>query len=301
MVPLLMLMPFGQMMAWKRGDALAVAQRLMAAFGGAMLATLAVVAFVDRTAVFAALGVGLALPIVVLSFVPLLARWLPRPGAWMNTFKHLMAWPLYLTAVWLVWVLMRQAGADGTALVLLGLVVLIGALLLHGTWQLRSPSWPRRLIVLALLLLALGPFTLLQPQRVAESAQGKLWTSWSPQRLDELRREGRPVLVNMTAAWCITCLANERVALSSDAFADQLERGGVAYLKGDWTNQDPAITTYLAGFERSGVPLYVLYPRGGGAPEVLPQLLTPGVVATALTRATAGASSTPASAAGSPP
>lgn len=244
-------------------------------------------------AIFAALGLGLALPIVALSFLPLLARFLPRPGAWMNTFKQLMAWPLYLTAVWLVWVLMRQAGADGTALVLLGLVVLIGALLLHGSFQLRAPSWPRRLATALLLLLALSPLAVLQPQAESTSAQGKLWTAWSAQGLDTLRREGKPVLVNMTAAWCITCLANERVALSSEAFARQLQRDGIAYLKGDWTSQDAAITTYLAGFGRNSVPLYVLYPRGGGAPEVLPQLLTPHLVADALARAAAGSSAPP--------
>ena len=244
-------------------------------------------------AIFAALGLGLALPIVALSFLPLLARFLPRPGAWMNTFKQLMAWPLYLTAVWLVWVLMRQAGADGTALVLLGLVVLIAALLLHGSFQLRAPSWPRRLGTALLLLLALSPLAALQPQAESTSAQGKLWTAWSAQRLDELRRDGKPVLVNMTAAWCITCLANERVALSSDAFAQQLQRDGIAYLKGDWTSQDAAITNYLAGFGRNSVPLYVLYPRNGGTPEVLPQLLTPSLVADALARAAAGSSAPP--------
>ena len=104
------------------------------------------------------------------------------------------------------------------------------------------------------------------------------------------RAEGRPVLVNMTAAWCITCLANERVALSSEAFRAQLKDAGIAYFKGDWTQRDAAITAYLTEFGRSGVPLYVLYPRGGGAPEVLPQILTPRLVADALSRAAAGTS-----------
>ncbi|WP_257386805.1 protein-disulfide reductase DsbD family protein, partial [Tahibacter caeni] len=251
-------------------------------------------------AVFAALGVGLALPIVVLSFVPLLARWLPRPGAWMDTFKQLMAWPLYLTAIWLVWVLMHQVGADGTALVLAGLVVLVAALLLHGRGQLQAhgAAW-RRAAVVVLLLLAFAPLAAIprlaaRPAATGDAATGELWQAWTPQRLDELRRGGEPVFVNMTAAWCISCLANERVALSSGTFADRLRRDGIHYLKGDWTSQDAAITRYLAGFARSGVPLYVVYPRGGGAPEVLPQLLTPGLVDAALTRAAAGASSPPA-------
>lgn len=250
--------------------------------------------------VFAALGAGLALPIVVLSFVPLLARWLPRPGAWMDTFKQLMAWPLYLTAVWLVWVLMHQVGPDATALALIGLVALIAALLFHGRSQLQAgaAAW-RRPTAAALLLLALAPLVAL-PQLAAKPAAGdapaagELWQAWTPQRLDALRQSGEPVFVNMTAAWCISCLANERVALSSPAFAQRLRGGGIHYLKGDWTSQDAAITRYLAEFARSGVPLYVVYPRGGGTPEVLPQLLTPGLVDAALTRAAAGAASPPA-------
>lgn len=238
-------------------------------------------------AVFAALGVGLALPVVALSFVPLLARWLPRPGAWMETFKQAMAWPLYLTAVWLLWVLMRQVGADAAAAVLLGLVVLIGALLRYGRGQLRGAAPGRNLATAFLLLLALAPLAALQ--RLAASGDDT-WQTWTPQRLAELRDAGTPVFVNMTAAWCVTCLANERVALSSDAFAQRLHDGSIVYLKGDWTRQDAAITHYLASFSRSGVPLYVVYPRGGGAPEVLPQLLTPGLVDDALARAAAGPS-----------
>lgn len=249
-------------------------------------------------AVFAALGVGLALPIVVLSFVPLLARWLPRPGAWMDTFKQAMAWPLYLTAVWLIWVLMRQVGADATAVTLLGLVALIGALVFHGRGQLRTtPHWGRRLATAALFALALLPLpaiTRLAAPAASADGAGQAWQAWTPQRFDELKRSGEPIFVNMTAAWCITCLANERVALSSEGFAQRLRRDGIHYLKGDWTSQDAAITRYLAEFQRSGVPLYVVYPRGGGAPEVLPQLLTPGLVDDALARAAAPASSEPA-------
>ena len=246
-------------------------------------------------AVFAALGVGLALPVVVLSFVPLLARWLPRPGSWMETFKQIMAWPLYVTAVWLIWVLMRQVGADATALALLGVVALVAALSLLGRNQLRTtPGWSRRVWVAALLVLALAPLSALDSLATrTNAAGGELWQAWTPQKLETLRRDGEPVFVNMTAAWCITCLANERIALSSADFAARLQRGGIRYLKGDWTQQDAAITSFLAEFDRSGVPLYVVYPRGGGKPEVLPQLLTPGLVDAALARASAGASPQP--------
>lgn len=247
-------------------------------------------------AIFAALGVGLALPIVLLSFVPVLSRWLPRPGAWMDAFKQLMAWPLYVTAVWLIWVLIRQVGADATAFALLGLVLLIAALALFGRNQLRPRiGLMRRIAVALLVLLALAPLPALRSLAAPPaSADGERWQAWTPQRLADLRRDGEPVFVNMTAAWCITCLANERVALSSDAFDARLRNDGIRYLKGDWTQQDAAITAYLAEFDRSGVPLYVVYPRGGGTPEVLPQLLTPGLVDAALARAAAGSSSPPA-------
>ena len=116
----------------------------------------------------------------------------------------------------------------------------------------------------------------------AQAARDDGAEPWSEQRLAELRAAGQPVLVNMTAAWCITCLANERVALSTDTVREALASGGVAYLKGDWTRHDEAITRYLQRYDRNGVPLYVLYPPDGGAPTVLPQLLTPDAVADAI-------------------
>lgn len=236
-------------------------------------------------AVFLALGLGLALPIVLLSFAPALAQRLPRPGAWMQTFKQAMAFPLYLTAVWLLWVLGRQVGVDGLALLLAGAVALAFSL-----WQLgRTGGAWRGVGIAAGFVGALAALVALPAPGGAGAAPARAdevaWEAWSPERVASLRAEGRPVLVNMTAAWCITCLANERVALSSDAFEQRLARTGTAYLKGDWTQRDARITEYLARFGRNGVPLYVLYPTGGGEPEVLPQLLTPDLVDAALTRA----------------
>jgi thiol:disulfide interchange protein DsbD len=236
-------------------------------------------------AVFLALGLGLALPIVLLSFLPALAARLPRPGPWMDTFKQAMAFPMYLTAVWLAWVLGRQVGVDGLALLLAAGVALSFSLWLLG----RGGGGWRAAGIAAGLLAAVGSLVALPAaDRAAAAGQavaGAAWEPWSPERLAALRAEGRPVLVNMTAAWCITCLANERVALSSAAFAARLDETGTAYLKGDWTHRDARITDYLAGFGRNGVPLYVLYPAGGGEPEVLSQLLTPDLVDAALTRA----------------
>jgi thiol:disulfide interchange protein/DsbC/DsbD-like thiol-disulfide interchange protein len=241
-------------------------------------------------AVFAALGLGLALPMLALGFVPALARLLPRPGPWMQTFRQLLAFPLYLTVVWLVWVYGEQTSPLGMAQLLVALTGLAFALWL---W----PRVPRRAgaarlaaqaTALAVLVASIAWPLLARPPVAATSAStpnstAALHEPWTAERLAALRAEGRPVLVNMTAAWCITCLANERVALSSQAFADALAARNVAYLKGDWTRRDPAITAYLEDFGRSGVPLYVLYPARG-EPEVLPQILTGDLLEQALAR-----------------
>ncbi len=203
----------------------------------------------------------------------------------MDRLKQGLAFPMYAAALWLLWVLGRQVGVDGLVLVLGGIVLMGFALWWRG--PLAGPA--KRLAAGLLLLLAWSPVvivTTLAPR--ASSASGDAATSagpaepWSPERVDALRAEGRPVFVNFTAAWCISCLANERMALSGDAFEATLRDTGAAYLKADWTDADPRITAALAAFGRSGVPLYVVYPAGGGEPVVLPQLLTRDTVADAL-------------------
>ncbi len=237
-------------------------------------------------AVFAALGLGLAAPMLLLGFVPALARILPRPGPWMDGFRQLLAFPLYLTVCWLLWVYGEQTSALGMAWLLAALTALAFALWLLGRRPaMRSPRLRGAAAVMsaAALLLALGlPFTTPPPAAAASTTGDSGAEPWSEQRLAELRAAGRPVLVNMTAAWCITCLANERVALSTATVRDALAARDVAYLKGDWTRQDAAIARYLERYGRNGVPLYVLYPPGGAAPRVLPQLLTADAVADAI-------------------
>jgi thiol:disulfide interchange protein DsbD len=231
--------------------------------------------------VLMAMGLGLALPMLALSASPGLRRLLPRPGAWMETLKQALAFPLYATAAWLVWVLSLQQGSDG---VLAAMVLATGigfcAWLLARTAQ--GPALLRALPALLLLLVGAASLRLLAaapeadrpaPQAAMEGS-GPPALAFSESRLAELRAGGAPVLVNMTAAWCITCNVNERVALSSDRIRAAFAEHGVTYLKGDWTRQDPAITAYLESFGRAGVPLYVLYPAGGGEPRLLPQLLT---------------------------
>ena len=233
--------------------------------------------------VFATLGLGLAAPFLIIGLVPGAARWIPKPGAWMEGFKQFMAFPLYLTVVWLIWVLGRQAGANAVAVIGSGLVLLALSLWI---WT-RRPAGERGWLVapaLVIGVLALG--LLAAPQLKAVAATNSIQSEagvepYSDQRLAELRAAGHTVFVNMTADWCISCLANERVALSSEAVAAAFELNDVKVLKGDWTNGDPAITAVLERHGRNGVPLYLVYAAGAEA-RILPQILTPGIVVNAV-------------------
>ncbi|WP_250461429.1 protein-disulfide reductase DsbD family protein [Microbulbifer litoralis] len=234
--------------------------------------------------VFAALGAGMAAPFLLLTYIPALAERLPRPGPWMDRLKQLLAFPMYLTAVWLLWVLGRQTGSDGVALVLAGAVAIAFALWL---WPRPDWRWGKGGAALAALLLAALLLPRLAPLQQSAGIGSGYWQPYSPELLDSGRSEGRPILVNMTAAWCITCLANEKAVLSSDEIADAVEQLDVIALKGDWTNQDPQISELLARYGRTSVPLYLLYPAGGGDAQILPQVLTRDGLLAAL-RAAAG-------------
>ncbi|MFC6841022.1 protein-disulfide reductase DsbD family protein [Xanthomonas theicola] len=233
--------------------------------------------------VFLALGLGLALPFLLIGFVPSLARRLPKPGAWMETLKQVLAFPMYLTAIWLLWVLGKQRGVDAVALLLVG-----ATLLALGLWWFERARWRGHTtgmrLASVLLLLALAPawgVTRLPPP----GATGERNTvAYSPQMLDRLRTDNRVVFVNMTADWCVTCKANERNVFSSAAFRDTLKRVDAVYMKGDWTNEDQRISAFLAGHKAVGVPLYVVY-GPGAPPTVLPPVLSQAVVEDALLRA----------------
>jgi thiol:disulfide interchange protein len=237
--------------------------------------------------VFLALGLGLALPMLVLSFSPALAARLPRPGPWMDTFKQAMAFPLYLAVVWLLWVLARQTDATGLALVLSGMVVLAFALWVGGRRAGNESLTVARHAAVGLSLVFVVS-TLVSANRFGDDAapiENAHWEAYSPETLATLRQDPeRAVLVNMTADWCITCLVNERMALNTPAVREAMAEHDVVYLKGDWTRRDAAITEYLSSYDRNGVPLYVLYPRNGDEPRVLPQVLTPQLVIQALER-----------------
>lgn len=237
-------------------------------------------------AVFLSLGGGLALPYLVLTFWPGLQRRLPRPGPWMERLKECFAFPMYAAAIWLVWVLAQQAGPNAVLLALVAMLLLGFAAWLLTNASRAGPLARRLCLVLAtaaaLLALFGGAWRIaaLQPSAASEpEAATAHWEAFTPERLKSLRAEGKPVFVNMTAAWCISCLVNERVALSDAAIVEAFKRSGLAYLKGDWTQRDARISAFLQAFGRSGVPLYVYYPAGlESEPVVLPQLLTPEIV-----------------------
>jgi len=225
--------------------------------------------------VFAVLGLGLALPFLLIGFVPALASRLPRPGAWMDTLKQVLAFPMYLTAVWLLWVLGKQRGIDAVGLALVGLV-----LLALGLWWFQRARFAvaplQRALALALAVSALVPLAMLHrlPAEIAAAPTTEGHAAYSAERLAALRAEGRIVFVDMTADWCVTCKANEKAVLNTPAFRELLATHDAVMLTGDWTNVDPAITAFLEAHGAVGVPLYVMYPRGGGAGEVLPTVLT---------------------------
>ena len=227
--------------------------------------------------VFAFLGLGMALPFILLAWIPGLSKRLPRPGAWMDTFKQFLAFPLYITAVWLLWVAGRQTSMDVAAAVVTGLVLLVMGLWL---WKLSARPAGKLLAIVVLGTALAAPVV-----TVSEDSEESDFQAYSPELLAELRGSGQPVFINLTADWCITCLVNERVALSSEKVTQLINDQGIVYLKGDWTNNDPQITALLNQFQRSGVPLYLVYPRGSGPAQILPQILSESMIIETLTQA----------------
>jgi thiol:disulfide interchange protein len=260
----------------------------MAAAVGAALTQSAL----NALCIFAALGLGLALPYVLLSFAPWMRRVLPKPGAWMDTLKQVFAFPIYASAAWLLWVLSHETSTFGLGAALAG-VVLIG--LAAWAYQKSSSSTGGgKIAVLVTAAIALV-IALLLPWRFADVAAAAPvdsaarvpgadeWQPYSAARVAELNAAGRPLLVNFTASWCLTCLVNERNAFSDSAVQQIFHDKKVVLMKGDWTNRDPSITHALSEFGRAGVPLYVVYnsKKGSSEPLVLPQILTAGVVQSA--------------------
>ncbi len=265
------------------GLACVVASPCTAPFMGPALAFAFAASPVVALLIFLALGLGLALPFLLIGFIPALASRLPKPGAWMETFKQVLAFPMYLTAVWLLWVLGKQRGVDAIGIVLAGGVVLALAL-----WWYERSRWSGnmlgRAIAVLVLIASLAPLWFvgtLAPPAVA-SVDSDTEVTYSRAKLDALRAEGRTVFVNMTADWCVTCKANERNVLATDAFRDTMTRTGAVYMKGDWTNVDPEITAFLQQHNSVGVPLYVVFRGTQTAGTVLPTVLTMRAIEAAL-------------------
>ncbi len=264
--------------------AVAIASPCTAPFMGASLGLAIDMPAVQALTVFAALGIGMALPFVLASWIPALVRWLPRPGAWMVTFRRAMAFPMFATVAWLVWVLGQQSGVDGAGALLLLLVVLSALV-----WAFTLGGKTRWLLGGFLVLLALwlgsafGPhITRAAPTpgaTPAASADG--WQPWAADRVHALTAAGTPVFVDFTAAWCVTCQVNKHTTLNRDDVRAAFAERGVALLRADWTRRDPAITAALTALGRSGVPVYVLY-APGKPPLVMTELLSPSDVLASL-------------------
>ena len=252
--------------------AVAIASPCTAPFMGASLGFAVGMPAAQALGIFVALGVGMALPYVLVSWVPALMRWLPRPGAWMDTFRRAMAFPMFATVVWLVWVIGQQTGIDGAATLLallLCLAALAWALTLRGTTRVLLATVV--LVCSGLLMVGVGR-TLAEPAPVAAAAEQQgVWQAWSAPKQAELLAQGRPVFVDYTAAWCVTCQYNKRTTLSDSEVLANFAQHNVALLRADWTRRDPAITQALAQLGRSGVPVYVLL-APGQAPVVLSEL-----------------------------
>jgi thiol:disulfide interchange protein DsbD len=236
-------------------------------------------------AVFLSLGFGMALPWLLISLWPGLSAILPRPGPWMERVKQVLAFPLYATAAWLIWVLAQQVDQQSLLYAMLSLVLIALGLWFWQNARFAGGTWGRSAVAPLVLVLGMMGVLLwkLEPSTPAVSTADQAWENYDAGALASYRAEGTPVLINFTAAWCITCLVNEKVVLGTDDIQAALRKQAVVYMKGDWTNRDPAITRVLEQYGRSGVPLYLLFPSNpDGDVTVLPNILTRGIVLDAL-------------------
>ena len=270
--------------------AVAIASPCTAPFMGASLGFALGLPAWQALAIFAFLGMGMALPYLAASLIPAVARWLPRPGAWMDVFKKAMAFPMFATVAWLVWVLGQQSGIDGAGallVLLVGLGMLVWALSLHGR---------TRLVIATISIASLAGFTWVAgpfitqnlPDNTPSANSGTNtntsgWQAWEPGKVDQLLAAGQPAFVDFTAAWCVTCQLNKKTTLNNAQVLADFKAKKVQLLRADWTRRDPAITQALAALGRQGVPVYVLY-SPTSAPVVMSEILSPAQVQAALAK-----------------
>jgi thiol:disulfide interchange protein DsbD len=255
--------------------AVAVASPCTAPFMGASLGLAISLPAAEAIAIFVVLGLGMALPYLLASWIPAFARHLPRPGAWMDTFRRLMAFPMFATVAWLVWVLGQQSGIDGAGALLALLVALsmvVWALTLRGRTRVALAS----IAVAGLLFVGWSTgsaITRAAGTPVSAAAKADGWQPWAPERVQQLVAAGQPVFVDFTAAWCVTCQYNKKTTLSRSEVLGDFAAHRYTLLRADWTRRDPQITAALARLGRNGVPVYVVY-RPGRPPVVLSEVLS---------------------------
>ena len=270
--------------------AVAIASPCTAPFMGVSLGFALGLPAWQALAIFAFLGMGMALPYLAASLIPAVARWLPRPGAWMDVFKKAMAFPMFATVAWLVWVLGQQSGVDGAGallVLLVGLGMLVWALSLHGR---------TRLVIATISIASLAGFTWVAgpfitqnlPDNTPSANSGTNtntngWQAWEPGKVDQLLAAGQPAFVDFTAAWCVTCQLNKKTTLNNAQVLADFKAKKVQLLRADWTRRDPAITQALAALGRQGVPVYVLY-SPTSAPVVMSEILSPAQVQAAVAK-----------------
>ena len=286
------MMNMGQSLTEREGDAgsfftgvlaVVVASPCTAPFMGSALGYALTQPIAITLLVFAALGAGMAFPMVLLSYSNAMVKLLPKPGAWMDTAKNILAFPLYLTSVWLLWVAGNQSGVNTMAMALAGLVLVALAAYLYGQSVIRKVT--AIMLLLGALALAI-PATNTSDQTSASRALADGQIAWSAAALDDHLNRGDPIFVDVTADWCITCLANEAAVLFTTEVEQAFVSADIPYMIADWTDYDSDIGAFVKSHGRSGIPLYVMYPRGKGSePIILPQLLTRDIVLSAIENA----------------
>jgi len=243
----------------------------------------AVVTFV----IFTALALGLAVPYVLLTLQPAWTRILPRPGPWMEYLKQATALPIFATVIWLVWVFAQVAGMDAVIVLLASFLLLAIAGWVLGRWPARALSTIAAILLLIaaiwLPITAAKRFGTVTAASGTKTTGGLQWEPYSAQKLAAYRVQGKPIFVDFTAAWCLSCQVNERVVLDRDDVQRAFRNSGIVLMRADWTSHDDAITEALAQLGRSGVPAYALYSGGPtDEPHMLPEVLTPGIILDAL-------------------
>ena len=253
--------------------AVVVASPCTAPFMGAALGFALVQPTAMSLMIFIMLGLGFALPYLMLSIVPSLVAWLPKPGAWMETFKQIMAFPMFATAIWLIWVFAQQTSPTDLV-ILMGLILVMGFGLWFGRSQNRTQNIGISVIVLLAVIFGLANLDKTVTQKLAEDDS----LTWQAGIEEQLQAQQQAYFINFTAAWCITCQANEQIALSRDSVKEFFNTNNIKYIKADWTNRNDDIANTLSSYNRSGVPLYVFWKPGMQTPKILPAILTEGYI-----------------------